>query len=127
MFHIISIFNLPKPAAMFKLLLLLLLSVGAKAQTVYKTPSGKKYHLSTCRMVNNVSTAITISDALALGLEPCKICNPPVNESLTLSTSNKAKGQSNTVQCKGYTKAGTRCKHMTSIANGYCFQHNPGK
>lgn len=32
-----------------------------------------------------------------------------------------------TVQCKGTTKKGTQCKHMTSIANGYCFQHNPDK
>ena len=30
-----------------------------------------------------------------------------------------------TVQCKGLTKSGTRCKHMTRIANGYCFQHQP--
>ena len=110
---------------MYKLLLLLFLSVGAKAQTVYKTPSGAKYHLSTCRMVNDVSKEITITEAIALGLQPCKICRPPVIEGSILSSSNKAKGQSNTVQCKGYTKAGTRCKHKTSIANGYCFQHNP--
>ena len=41
-------------------------------------------------------------------------------------TSTKTpQGQSTTVQCKGTTKAGTRCKHMTSIANGYCYQHQP--
>jgi hypothetical protein len=28
-----------------------------------------------------------------------------------------------TTQCFGLTKAGTRCKNMTRIANGYCFQH----
>ena len=107
---------------MFKLLLLLLLSTGAKAQTVYKTPSGAKYHLASCRMVNNVSTEISVADAVAQGLGPCKICRPPV---VGGAATGKQKGVTNTVQCKGMTKKGTRCKHMTSIANGYCFQHNP--
>ncbi|WP_350028985.1 DUF5763 domain-containing protein [Flavobacterium terrisoli] len=40
---------------------------------------------------------------------------------------HRGRGQSQTVQCKGTTKKGTRCKHMTSIANGYCFQHNPDR
>jgi hypothetical protein len=31
-----------------------------------------------------------------------------------------------TEQCKGLTKKGTRCKHYTSNANGYCYQHQPG-
>jgi hypothetical protein len=30
-----------------------------------------------------------------------------------------------TTQCLGKTKAGKRCEHMTKIANGYCFQHQP--
>ena len=42
---------------------------------------------------------------------------------------NRAQGTNptGTVQCKGMTKKGTRCQHMTRIANGYCFQHNPDK
>lgn len=28
-------------------------------------------------------------------------------------------------QCKGITKAGARCKRMTSDADGYCYQHKP--
>ena len=110
---------------MLKILFLLLLSVTLKAQTVYKTPSGAKYHLATCRMVKNVSEQITIAQARDLGLQPCKICNP-VNIYPSGSFSNKAQGRGATVQCKGYTKSGTRCKHMTRIANGYCFQHQPG-
>lgn len=110
---------------MYRSLLLLLISFGAHSQTVYKTPSGAKYHTAECRMVKNVSRAIPISDAIALGLQPCKICHPLIKTySLSLHT-KKAKGESNTVQCKGYTKAGTRCKHRTSIANGYCYQHQP--
>jgi len=42
---------------------LLLLSISAKSQTVYKTPSGQKYHLATCRMVKNVSEEITVGKA----------------------------------------------------------------
>jgi hypothetical protein len=110
---------------MLKILALLLLSVSVKAQTVYKTPSGEKYHLATCRMVKNVSEEITISQARELGLQACKICKPMDIYAGTPSP-HKAQGQSTaTVQCRGFTKSGTRCKHMTSIANGYCYQHQP--
>lgn len=106
------------------LLLLLFTGLESPAQSVYKTPSGKKYHLETCKTVKNVSQKITLQEAAELGLKPCKICKPdvvPVQQNLV----NKAKGESKTVQCKGYTKSGTRCRHMTSIADGYCFQHRP--
>jgi Family of unknown function (DUF5763) len=109
---------------MLKILALLLLSISLKSQAVYKTPSGTKYHLAGCRMVKNVSEQITINRAIELGLEPCKICKPPIIYSSAIST-NKAQGVGETVQCKGFTKAGTRCKHMTRIGNGYCFQHQP--
>ena len=109
------------------LLFALLFSISSNAQTVYKTPSGAKYHLATCRMVKNVSEEITIAKAMELGLEPCKICSPQNIYAVVMPTNNKAQGESETVQCKGLTKAGTRCKHMTKIANGYCFQHQPEK
>ena len=104
-------------------LVILLFSFSAKAQTVYKTPSGKKYHLATCHMVKNVSEEITIAKANELSLGPCMICKPPVTYSKTPQKSPQ--GQNTTVQCKGLTKAKTRCKHMTAIANGYCYQHQP--
>ena len=108
------------------LLILLISSFCTTAQKVYKTPSGAKYHLSTCRMVDNVSASMTIMEALEAGLLPCKICKPPIVQGLGSSPIDKSKGTSKKyVQCKGITKAGTRCKHRTSIANGYCFQHNP--
>jgi hypothetical protein len=111
---------------MFRIVALLLLSFSLKAQSVYKTPSGEKYHLATCRMVKNVSEKITVGEAKTLGLQPCKICNP-VNIYISGTSPNKAQGQATTtVQCKGFTRSGTRCKHMTRIANGYCFQHQPG-
>ena len=110
-----------------KLILLLLLSIPVVAQDVYKTPSGQKYHLATCRMVKNVSERISTTKAHQLGLQPCKICNPPAIGALNLLSPNKQSGQGETVQCKGTTKAGSQCKHMTRIANGYCFQHDPDK
>ncbi len=106
------------------ILLLLQFAIAASGQSIYKTPSGKKYHLGTCRMVKNVSEKITPEKAKALGLEPCMICRPDIDH-LQLSTENKAKGESVSVQCKGVTKKGIRCKHNTRIANGYCFQHQP--
>jgi hypothetical protein len=111
-------------ATIFSIIVALLFTVSLKSQTVYKTPSGEKYHLATCRMVKNVSEEITVTKAKELGLQPCKICNPQNIYGSGTST-NKAQGQSTTAQCKGTTKAGTRCKHMTSIANGYCYQHQP--
>ena len=113
---------------MFKKLIISFLftaiSIFAEAQTVFKTPSGQKYHLATCRMVKNVSQEITVREAKELGLQPCKICNPQ-NIYSGSQAPHKAQGENLTVQCKGYTKAGTRCKHKTSIANGYCYQHQP--
>lgn len=75
-------------------------------------------------MVENVSQKITPQQAIDLGLEPCKICKPHIDQ-LRLSSENKAVGESRSVQCKGLTKKGTRCKHNTNIGNGYCFQHQP--
>ena len=109
---------------LLSILYLLIFSTGVHAQFVYKTPSGEKYHLANCRMVKNVSEKITLEQATKMGLGPCKICSPPV-ASLPASPQNKEKGQDKTTQCLGTTKAGTRCKHMTRIANGYCYQHQP--
>ena len=89
-----------------------------------RAPSGKKYHTDSCRMVNNFSAAVSIEKARQLGLQPCLICRPQ-NIYNGSTTTAKTSGQAATVQCKGKTKAGTRCRHMTRIANGYCYQHQP--
>ena len=107
--------------------ILLIYGLTGNCQRVYKTPYGKKYHLSTCRMVENVSKDLSIADAFQLGLTPCKICKPPALDNSLQLGSNTTRGERNTVRCKGITKKGTRCKHMTSIGNSYCFQHNPDK
>jgi hypothetical protein len=107
-------------------LFLVVLPIFSQAQSLYKTPSGQKYHLENCRTVKNVSELITPAQVKKLGLEPCKVCHPPYLSSVNNAAGNKANGQAQTVQCKGFTKKGARCKHMTRIGNGYCFQHDPG-
>jgi hypothetical protein len=101
-----------------------LFSATVVGQHVFKTPSGTKYHTSTCHIVKNVSEEITLSQAAQSGLQPCKICKPEVYAAAQPIV-HKAQGQDKGVQCKGKTKAGNRCKHYTKIANGYCFQHQP--
>jgi len=106
--------------------ILLILTIFSYGQDVYKTPSGKKYHLSSCRMVENVSAKLlSTGDVSSYGLSPCKVCKPPTTNSLSnsLSGNNKAQGTSSSTRCLGKTQKGTRCKHMTRIANGYCYQH----
>jgi len=114
---------------MTRLILVLLVSfvsvVKLQAQTVYKTPSGQKYHLASCHMVKNVSEAMDLKEAIEIGLGPCKICKPATVSSQPIIGKNPQGQGKTTTQCLGYTKAGTRCKHMTSIANGYCYQHQP--
>lgn len=109
---------------LYFLLLLTFLPLGA--QKVYKTPSGSKYHLSTCRMVKNVSSEVSLRKALEMGLSACKICNPPYSSSYgAVSATQKVHGENSKSRCRGITKAGTRCKHYTRIGNDYCYQHQP--
>lgn len=108
------------------LLTLLLFSFAMlPAQTVYKTPSGAKYHLASCRMVKNVSSKLTIEKAQSTGLSPCSICKPPFSTRLGISSApvKKTHGVNSPNQCKAKTKAGIRCKRNTRIGNDFCFQH----
>ena len=108
------------------LFLILFFGLQLKAQTVYKTPSGSKYHLASCRMVKNVSSEISLSKASELGLYPCKICNPPISSGYGIvSKPKKVNGVNSKNRCKGITKSGKRCKHYTRIGNDYCYQHQP--
>jgi hypothetical protein len=110
--------------SVYFLFVVFFISITAFAQDVYKTPSGKKYHLESCTMVKNVSEKITLQQAAEKGLDPCKICKPAILQ-VPQNFVDKAKGESKTAQCQGMTKKGSRCKHMTTIADGYCFQHRP--
>ena len=109
-----------------RFLILLLFSIQLSAQAVYKTPAGAKYHLSTCRMVKNVSSSIALEDALKSGLIPCKICRPPFRKiDEPISPPRKVAGVNSPNQCHAQTKAGSRCKRTTKIGNDFCYQHLP--
>ena len=111
---------------MMRFLLLLLISVNLSAQTVYKTPSGSKYHLSSCRMVKNVSSSSSVDQALRSGLTSCGICKPPDRQSLgIISKPKKTPGVNSTNRCPAMTQKGFRCKRNTTIGNDFCFQHLP--
>lgn len=49
---------------------------GGAADVVYVTPSGEKYHTSACRYARNAQ-AVSLAEAKARGLQPCKQCKPP--------------------------------------------------
>jgi methylphosphotriester-DNA--protein-cysteine methyltransferase len=104
-----------------QLILLLLISASIKSQTYYCTPYGKKYHTATCHTVRNVSTKITLAEAAKRGLGPCLVCKPEAPSNQPSKAAQGTAAQS--VQCKGITKSGARCRRNTRIANGYCFQH----
>lgn len=106
------------------LIVSLILYINTDTQNVYKTPSGRKYHLSSCRMVENVYRKLLGEKEISkYYLSPCKICKPSLVLINKDDSSNKTVGTSSSVRCKGYTKQGTRCKHMTRLSNGYCYQH----
>jgi hypothetical protein len=49
-----------------------------KSQTVYATRTGKRYHRDGCRYLASSKIPMTLKDAKARGLTPCKVCRPPV-------------------------------------------------
>lgn len=52
-------------------------SADERADTVYVTPSGKKYHRGTCRYARNGGAiGMSVADAIARGLGACRVCNP---------------------------------------------------
>lgn len=63
-----------KKIASFFLLFFLLSAVKLKAQTVYITESGKKYHAKNCSIVKTGKKGIELAEAKKQGYEPCKSC-----------------------------------------------------
>lgn len=59
-----------------------------KAQTVYVTETGKKYHAKNCDIVKTGKKGIELSEAKKKGLEPCKSCKVE-NEAKTVADKPK--------------------------------------
>ena len=45
--------------------------------TVYITATGEKYHEEDCRFLKKSKLPIALSEAIRLGYEACKVCEPP--------------------------------------------------
>ena len=48
-----------------------------KAQTVYVTRTGKRYHRDGCRYLAASKIPISLKDAKTRGFTACKVCHPP--------------------------------------------------
>ena len=114
------------------------LAIFIHAQTVYITKTGEKYHTGSCRHLSQSKIAIELKDALEQNYEPCKVCRPTQDitgntiknngldekEDPEISpTQNNTTRNAESKQCTTTTQKGTRCKRMTTNANGKCWQH----
>jgi hypothetical protein len=108
------------------ILSILVLSYFSYSQTVYVTRTGEKYHDDGCRYLSKSKIEITLADAKDKGYTACSVCKPgtkisPGKSQTVISPSSIRKVTS--TQCTGTTKAGNRCKRMTTSAGGRCYQH----
>jgi hypothetical protein len=71
-------------------------SLKVDAQTVYKTSTGKKYHV---KGHYDNSTPISLSKARELGLGPCAVCKPT-----TTADPNSNSNTSNLIQAEPQPK-----------------------
>ena len=107
----------------FLIVFLLLASTGY-SQYVYKTKTGEKYHKETCHYLKYSKAKITLEDAIKkYGLEACKVCKPPKAKGQKTTTYKSSGTNCATVQCRGTTQKGARCKRKTKNCSGYCYQH----
>src|SRR5690606_19511503 len=61
---------------LFIIFFLLVSSTSIKAQIVYITKTGEKYHQRSCQHLKKSSLTISLEDAKNRGYEPCKVCRP---------------------------------------------------
>ena len=64
-----------------------------KAQTVYITENGKKYHAKNCSIVKTGKKGITLNEARKIGYEPCKVCKAEDIEKQEEKTDKKKPGK----------------------------------
>jgi hypothetical protein len=121
--------------------LLLLIACSAPksdAQTVYITATGKKYHRESCQYLRKSKYEIGMKEAIDRGLTACSVCSPGGLKAKKESARDSVKNQKpvektqdqtqgaaevKSRQCIATTKAGARCKRMTTNASGKCYQH----
>ncbi len=52
-----------------------------------------------------------------------KVISSKQNTTNVVSNNKSSESQSETIQCSGTTKKGSRCKRMVRSENGRCYQH----
>ena len=108
-------------------LLFLFFALHLGAQTVYVTNTGEKYHRGSCKYLAKSKNAVELSDAINQGYGACKICKPLKSVSKKAEVKEEKYPDYNrnatSSQCSATTQKGSRCKRMTTSANGKCWQH----
>jgi hypothetical protein len=82
----------------------------SKAQTVYSSAKGEKYHTADCKLSGDADN-MTLAAAKKAGKTGCGVCKPDEHFKDKVS------------QCTGKTADGTRCKRMTASKDNKCYQH----
>ncbi|ADO84381.1 hypothetical protein [Ilyobacter polytropus] len=50
--------------------------IAPEVKMVYMSHGSKKYHKKGCKFIREEENPISVSDAEAMGLTPCKVCKP---------------------------------------------------
>jgi hypothetical protein len=125
---------------LFKLLILSVFmcsSINVCAQTVFKSKAESKYHLLSCRYLDQSHDSLDLAFALKNGFSPCSVCNPPTKVGQIVKSSGASmnmgktemKQQMNSTtnmadqQCAFVMKDGTRCPEKVEKGSIYCMRH----
>ncbi len=124
---------------LFKLLILSVFmtsTINVFAQTVYKSKSESKYHLLSCRYLEQSHDSLDLSVAIKNGLSPCSKCTPPTKVGQSTKSNapmemgktdmNQQMNSSTKVtdkQCIFVMKDGKRCTGEVEAGSKYCQMH----
>lgn len=63
---------------------------------------------------------VLLAIVMMAGVPLLSSCEKESSSTSPSTSSSKSKS----VQCRGYTEEGSRCKRMTTSSSGYCWQHD---
>ncbi|MDZ7360953.1 MAG: thermonuclease family protein [candidate division KSB1 bacterium] len=89
--------------------------------TVYVTPSGKKYHRADCRLLSKNRMAMPLSRA-QINFSACRLCQVSATSSATAQSLQQTE-KIVPARCLAKTKNGDRCKREAEPDSKYCWQH----
>jgi hypothetical protein len=83
-----------KKTAFIIVFILFIVVINSKAQTVYVTKGGKKYHAKNCNIAKTGKRGIELTEAKKQGYEACKACK--ANEIAPAPKADKPRDKTNT-------------------------------